>query len=87
MSGRGNAKRAFSLHPNLAPRGLRRQAAAEYIGVSPTKFDDLVKQKRMPAPREIDACRVWDQRELDVAFDNLAPFETVDVNPFDRRGP
>ena len=32
-------------------RGLNRKEAAEYIGVGSTKFDELVKVKRMPAPR------------------------------------
>ncbi len=31
-----------------APRGLRREAAANWIGFSPTKFDELVKAGLMP---------------------------------------
>jgi hypothetical protein len=29
--------------PQLCPRGLRREQAAAYVGVGPTKFDDWVK--------------------------------------------
>jgi hypothetical protein len=45
--------------------------AATYLGVSPGKFDELVRDKRMPGPRRIDARKVWDVRALDVAFDSL----------------
>jgi exosome complex RNA-binding protein Rrp42 (RNase PH superfamily) len=42
-----------------------------YLGVSPGKFDELVRQARMPPPKRIDGRKVWDVRELDVAFDAL----------------
>lgn len=56
-------------------RGLSRVEAAHYVGISPSKFDQLVDEKRMPPPRRIDARKVWDVRELDLAFDDL-PRET-----------
>jgi hypothetical protein len=52
-------------------RGLSRVEAAIYVGVSPGKFDELVADGRMPAPRRIDRRKVWDVRDLDVAFDAL----------------
>jgi transcriptional regulator with XRE-family HTH domain len=52
-------------------RGLSREEAAMYLGVSPGKFDELVQDKRMPGPRRIDARKIWDVRALDVAFDLL----------------
>lgn len=52
-------------------RGLRRAEAAAYVGISPSKFDDLVDDRRMPAPRMLDSCMVWDVHELDAAFDDL----------------
>lgn len=52
-------------------RGLRRIEAAAYIGVSPTKFDDMVKDGRMPGPKKIDGAAVWDIHGLDSAFDGL----------------
>ena len=52
-------------------RGLRREAAAHYVGVSPSKLDQLVADGRMPKPFRIDGCVVWDRYELDAAFDAL----------------
>jgi hypothetical protein len=52
-------------------RGLSRDEAAMYVGVSVSKFDELVRLKRMPGARLIDARKVWDVRALDVAFDAL----------------
>jgi hypothetical protein len=60
---------------SLAPRGICRNAAAAYIGVSPCKFDEMVADHRMPAPRRIDGRKVWDVRDLDLAFDAL-PYES-----------
>lgn len=57
--------------PFDCPRGLSRIEAARYIGVSPTTFDRLVAEKKMPAPREIGTRRVWDRTQLDRAFDAL----------------
>ena len=61
-------------HAFLAPRGISRVEAAAYVGVSPCKFDDMVGDHRMPAPKRIDGRKVWDVRDLDLAFDAL-PYE------------
>lgn len=52
-------------------RGLCREEAASYVGLSPSKFDDLVRRGDMPCALAIDSCRVWDVRELDAAFEAL----------------
>ena len=52
-------------------RGLNRIEAALYIGVSPSKFDAMVKDGRMCSPKRIDARVVWDIRQLDTAFEKL----------------
>lgn len=57
-----------TLPPSLAPRGLSRVQAAEYVGISPTKFDELVGDGRMPRPKRIDGRTVWDRVQLDAAF-------------------
>lgn len=67
--------------PLVMPRGLGREAAAAYVGISATKFDQLVSHGRMPPPRRIDGRKVWDRLELDEAFDAL-PSEG-DENPWD----
>ena len=53
------------------PRGLSRIEAARYVGVGPDKFDEMVADRRMPKPREIDRRIVWDRVELDIAFSEL----------------
>jgi predicted DNA-binding transcriptional regulator AlpA len=67
---------------HIEPRGLRRPKAAAYINVSQTKFDELVKDGRMPRPKRIDACKVWDRRELDEAFEALPHDDDGDSNPW-----
>jgi hypothetical protein len=62
------ASRIARLPASLPPRGLSREEAATYIGVSPTKFDDMIADGRMPQPKIIDARRVWDRHALDEAF-------------------
>jgi hypothetical protein len=52
-------------------RGLSRDYAALYIGVSPSKFDEMVEDGRMPKAKCVDRRRVWDRRALDLAFDAL----------------
>ncbi len=53
------------------PRGLDRDAAARWIGVGTTKFDEMVDDGRMPRPKRIDGRRVWDRYALDMAFSEL----------------
>jgi excisionase family DNA binding protein len=55
----------------LPRRGLSRVEAAMYVGISPSKFDELIADGRMPGPRRIDGRKVWDLRELDLSFDDL----------------
>jgi len=52
-------------------RGLRREEAAAYIGISPTKFDDWVVRQVMPKPKRQDGVVLWDVLKLDEAFDAL----------------
>ena len=63
--------RALSETRPVPRRGLSRDEAAMYIGISPAKFDQLVIDGRMPGPRRIDGRKVWDVRELDLCFDDL----------------
>jgi predicted DNA-binding transcriptional regulator AlpA len=52
-------------------RGLSRVESAIYVGVSPTLFDQMVKDGRMPTPKRINGRIVWDIRALDEAFEAL----------------
>lgn len=56
---------------NLVPRNLRADHAAEYAGVSLSKFRQLVKDGRMPPSFQIDGCVMWDRFDLDAAIDKL----------------
>jgi hypothetical protein len=58
-------------------RGLSRVEAALYLGISPSKFDDLRKDGRVGPARVIDGRKVWDVIELDLAFEAL-PLESDD---------
>lgn len=66
------ADKADSILPlSLPPRGLNRERTAAYIGVSPSKFDTMVADRRMPQPKVIDGRVVWDRLEIDAAFSAL----------------
>lgn len=52
-------------------RGLSREEAAAYVGVGLTKFDEMVAYGRMPNPKKVDRRKLWDIRQLDMAFDAL----------------
>lgn len=64
---------------NLPPRGLSRTEAAAYIGVSPTLFDLMVKDGRMPKPKQINSRTVWDVRRIDKFFDELPSDDEPDA--------
>ncbi len=60
------------LPTSLPPRGLSRVQAAAYVGVSPTLFDEMVRDGRMPQPIRINSRVVWDRIQLDDAFATLS---------------
>ena len=68
------------LPQSLSPRGLSREA---YVGISPSLFDALVKDGRMPAPKRINSRTVWDRLQLDEAFTALPSNDAAAVNPWD----
>lgn len=63
----------MSRHDAIAypPRGLCREEAARYVGVGSTKFDEMVKDGRMPKPKRVDGRTIWDKYALDAAFTDL----------------
>lgn len=77
------AKTKDILPHSLAPRGLSHVEAAAYVGVSPSLFDLLVGDGRMPAPKRINSRTVWDRKKLDQAFELIPDGDTVDNNPWD----
>ena len=79
MVERGNV-----LPSSLAPRGLSRVQAAAYVGVSPSLFDVMVKDARMPKPMRINARTVWDRVKLDEAFATLSDSDRDGDDPWDK---
>ncbi|KAB7782893.1 helix-turn-helix domain-containing protein [Methylorubrum populi] len=51
------------------PRGLCREAAAQYLGVPTGLFDELVRSGQLPGPRLLSGTAVWDRHHLDAAFE------------------
>lgn len=75
------ARRNVALPPTLQPIGLPRQVAAVYVGVSLTKFDEMVAAGLMPSPKRIGGLVLWFRPDLDLAFANLP--NDGDRNPWD----
>ncbi len=71
------------LPQSLPPRGLSREEAAAYVGISPSLFDLMVKDGRMPGPKRINSRTVWDRLKLDAAFDALPSNDPSMMNPWD----
>jgi len=55
-------------------RGLSRVEAALYLGISPSKFDELRKDGCVGPAHIIGGRKVWDTRDLDETFD-ASPLE------------
>ncbi|WP_028746349.1 helix-turn-helix transcriptional regulator [Rhizobium mesoamericanum] len=75
----------------MTPRGLCRVAAAAYVGIGGTLFDQLVARGEMPGPRKAGGRVLWDRYELDDAFDALPRDAAIAVpettgNPWDDMG-
>jgi hypothetical protein len=53
----------------IQPRGLRRAAAAAYLGISPSQFDKCRASGEIPAPRQMLGVDLYDRHDLDLLFD------------------
>jgi hypothetical protein len=60
-------------------RGMSRQDAAEYLGISTTKFDELRAAGQIEPPRLIGTRKLWDIRDLDMAFEALPREDAPDL--------
>jgi hypothetical protein len=81
MARGGTAKGAgiVGSFPQLCPRGLSRDQSAAYIGTGVTKFNEMVEDGRMPKPKHVDGCVIWDRYQLDQCFEALDADDTDDV--------
>lgn len=68
----------------MTPRGLTRENAASYCGLSLSGFDAWVAEGRVPGP--IPGTRRWDRKAIDLALDRASGLESA--SPFEqwRRG-
>lgn len=79
--------RSSVLPANLPPRGLSREEAAAYVGISPSLFDRLVKEGVLPKPVHLGGRIVWDRTRLDLAFGALSDLSTAADDPWASASP
>jgi hypothetical protein len=53
------------------PRGLRRAAAAAYLGISPSHFDKQREGGIIPPPKPLFGVMLYDRLDLDALFDGV----------------
>ena len=75
---RKRARRPSVLPASLPPRGLSREQAAEWWGVSPTSFDRGVADGRIPKAYRFYGRNLWDRLKLERAFSALDTDATDD---------
>jgi predicted DNA-binding transcriptional regulator AlpA len=70
--GKAGVNRLLSSRAATQPRrGLGRDEAAIFVGVSLSIFDSMVNDGRLPKPVDLDGDLVWDLVQLDRAMDRL----------------
>src|SRR5438046_6722156 len=62
--------RVAQLRP-LPRRGVSRTEAGIYLGISATRFDELIATGQLPQPKRIGSRKIWDVHKLNVAFEEL----------------
>jgi predicted DNA-binding transcriptional regulator AlpA len=68
----------------ISPRGLRADYAAAYIGMSKTKFLELVQSGVVPRAIEIDGIKIWDRFDLDAVIEAAKEDSPSENNSFDK---
>ncbi len=67
-----------------APRGLSRTDAAIYLGIGLRLLDEMVKDGRLPPPKQINKRVIFDRIALDVAFSALPDQEQDTRSRFEK---
>ena len=75
-----------SMQPKLQ-RGLNREEAAKYFGVSTTFFDTCVANEKLPPPMKLGNRSIWDLFDLDRAFDKLKREQGISLDMADELDP
>ena len=65
------------------PRGLRADNAAAYLGMSKTKFLELVGQGLIPTAFDIGGVKIWDRLDLDAVIEAAKEDAPSERNSFD----
>jgi Helix-turn-helix domain len=60
-----------ALERPIPRRGLTRVEAAAYLGISPSKFDELRRANRIPPPKVLDGRLIFTTERLDEFLDAL----------------
>lgn len=77
-------RKSHQLRAQSQPRrGLRREEAAIYLGISASLFDLEVRAGRLPKPIHVGRAVVWDMHQLDMTFDGPGGATSGNVNPWD----
>lgn len=76
------ARSTDTVSSGFIPRGLRRERAAFYLGISPSKFDLGRKAGTIPAPKNFAGVTLYCRQELDAMFDEL-PLVASNDNEWD----
>jgi hypothetical protein len=73
--GKGGHSTVEALSPSqsrpVPRRGLSRTEAAIYLGISPSKFDELRKANRIAPPKVLDGRLIFTVERLDEFLDSL----------------
>ena len=66
------SSRALTRRPKREawPRWLRREAAADYVSVSPSQFDKWIATGVLPKPKKIGGVVLWDRFALDDSMES-----------------
>ena len=64
-------------HLAYPPRAFRAERAAAYLGMSTSKFLELVDRGRLSQGIKIDGMTLWDRLQLDADFEAFKAEETA----------
>ena len=64
-------RRPIAIPEGAWPRLMKAPRAAAYLDISPSHFLAEVKARRLPQPKHIGGCSLWDRRQLDLVADQL----------------
>ena len=74
----GEVGRVTSQSRPVPRRGLSRTEAAMYLGLSPSKFDELRKANRIAPPKVLDGRLIFTVERLDEFLDSLPDENRLD---------